>query len=91
MKYNILAASVIMLLAGCVITPLPPAQQPVEYVPAPVIITYPTVESAYLWDPVIGCFFFVSRGNRYYMDRGWAYRTHGAPVGRFHGVITRHH
>ena len=78
---SIIVILAIVGLAGCVVAPYRPA--PV-YQPTQEVVEYPQYESAYLWDPVATAFFFVFAGHRYYMDRGWGYRSHGAPRGHYH-------
>jgi len=92
-----------MILSGCVVrqTPnmvvaAPPYPAPTVYTEAPAVeqvqIVYPVVESAYIWDPLAGGYFFVYGGNRHYMAKGWNYRIHGVPHGAFRGgaVLRRH-
>lgn len=46
-------------------------------------IVYPEYETAYIWDPIIGVYFFAGRdGLRHNMPHRWNYRTHGAPYRR---------
>lgn len=43
-------------------------------------VYYPPYENAYVYDPVVGVYFFVGNDHyRHNMPRGWGYRTHGVP------------
>ncbi len=81
------------ILAGCIVAPAPYvyAQEETCYVDGaqvpcynPNAVVYPAYETAYVWDPVVGCFFFWGGGYRHYMGRGWSYGR-GVPHGYFHG------
>jgi hypothetical protein len=102
MKKNlIIVATLGIALSGCVVTPrggvyIPPA---VVVVGAAVDTTafvyeegvvYPEYEKAYLYDPMIGAFYFVGRnGYRHNMPYSWNYRNHGVPHGVYHNPIER--
>jgi hypothetical protein len=80
MKKVLLSIAMVALFSGCVVTASPRVA-----VQGPDVVVYPHVEVAYLWDPVRVSFYFVERGHRYYMPRGWEYRRHGLPPGpRYH-------
>ncbi len=82
----------VAILSGCVVAPAPYAySQEVCYENGvqvtcydPNAVVYPVYEESYVWDPVLGCFFFWAGGYRHYMDRGWHYGR-GVPHGYFHG------
>jgi len=83
----------VAILSGCIVAPAPYvyAQEETCYVNGvqvacynPNTVVYPVYEEAYIWDPVLGCFFFWGGGYRHYMDHGWAYGR-GVPHGYFHG------
>ena len=49
-------------------------------------VVYPQYETAYVWDPIYECYFFVGPGGyHHYMPRGWGYRSHGVPHGVYLG------
>src|SRR5271166_3293259 len=82
-----------LVLSGCVVAPGPYAyaQEETCYVDGvqvacynPNAVVYPVYEESYIWDPILGCFFFWGGGYRHYMDRGWHYGR-GVPHGYFHG------
>ena len=80
------------ILAGCIVGPAPIAYSQdvctlngvavACYNPDAVI--YPVYADAYIWDPVVGCFFFWGGGYRHYMGSGWSYGR-GVPHGYWRG------
>ena len=79
MTTNLLSLSLIALLSGCVVAPVPRVQP----VPVPVeVVEYPQVEAAYIWDPAVVSFYFVYGNRRYYMERGW-HPVYGYPRGHY--------
>lgn len=92
-----LALCLAIVLSGCVVTPrgrvyVPPvvvgAVAGAAVASAIVYdegVVYPEAPAAYIWDPVVGVWFFNDGyGHRRYMPRGWNYRTHGVPRGVYH-------
>lgn len=53
-------------------------------------VVYPEYETAYVWDPIYGCYFFIGAGGvRHNMPHGWGYRSHGVPHGVYHAPHRR--
>ena len=76
MKNSLIVIALITMLSGCVVAPTP--YYTVGYNPN--YLVYPVYESAYIYDPVPGTYFFWYGGHRHYMERGWdightVYRT----------------
>jgi hypothetical protein len=85
MKNSLIVIALITMLSGCVVAPTP--YYTVGYNPN--YLVYPVYESAYIYDPVPGTYFFWYGGHRHYMERGWGYRTHGVPD--YYGHYERRH
>lgn len=81
MNKLLISLATVAMLCGCAVVPVQSHNSPV-YV-EPQIVAYPQYESAYIWDPLALSYFFVYGGQRRYMDRGWAYRSHGFPHANF--------
>lgn len=62
MKSLIGAAIAAALLTGCVVAPIEPAGR---------VVIQPSVSISYEWDNVRLRYYYVDRGERRYMDRGW--------------------
>jgi hypothetical protein len=73
MKTKLLLASIAVLLAGCVVAPVPQGH----------VVIQPSVEFVYIWDPIRAQYYYVQRGYRYYRPRGWQY-PHGDGYGHRH-------
>jgi len=68
---NLTVLTSALLLAGCVVAPVPRGQVVVE----------PSVEIVYMWDPYFNRYYYVDRGARIYMAPGW---VHPGNRGRGH-------
>jgi hypothetical protein len=90
-RHHVFVAPVVVA-APVVVVPSPVVvAAPVVVVPSPVPMpqttmgfetntVYPEYESAYVWDPAFGAFFwFGGHGERHYMPHGWNYRSHRVP------------
>ena len=77
MMKNIVNLVLVAALSGCVVVP---AHRTV-YTETEVVY-YPDHVGAYVWDAAVLSYFFVHRGHRYYMQRGWKYHN-GVPQGHY--------
>jgi hypothetical protein len=61
------------LISGCVVTPIPNGR----------VVIQPSVEIAYIWDPITVRYYYVDNGHRYYKPYGWYddRHPHGGPPG----------